>query len=70
MEFLQKSRAGSPNPFIKSTNRGYDTNHYGLGLNLCKTIIEAHNRTIWVENEAGSESTFILEFPISRHLSK
>jgi len=51
-------------------SRIHDTNHYGLGLNLCKTIIEAHNGTIRVESEAGSGSTFILEFPINRHLSK
>lgn len=36
---------------------------YGLGLSICKQIVEAHQGTIWVESE-GKGSSFFVRLPI------
>src|ERR671932_1693849 len=39
----------------------------GLGLYICKSIIEFHNGRIWAENNAdGNGATFTFSLPISR----
>jgi PAS domain S-box-containing protein len=36
----------------------------GLGLSLCKGIIEAHGGQIWVESAEGEGATFVVELPV------
>ena len=36
----------------------------GLGLSICKSIMEMHNGDLKIESELGKGSIFILEFPV------
>jgi len=38
----------------------------GLGLYICKSIINSYNGEIWVESEPGTGSTFIFTLPVWR----
>ena len=40
----------------------------GLGLYICKQIIEAHHGTIWVESTLGLGTTFFIELPIGERV--
>jgi two-component system sensor histidine kinase VicK len=37
----------------------------GLGLYICKQIIEAHRGKIWAESSPGQGTTFFIELPIN-----
>jgi signal transduction histidine kinase len=51
-------------PFYRvDKSRTKETGGYGLGLSLCKTIMEAHGGRIEVESEPGIGTTVTLFFP-------
>lgn len=37
---------------------------YGLGLNICKQIIEQHKGKLWVQSDGSSGSTFFISLPL------
>jgi signal transduction histidine kinase len=45
-------------PFLKGAG-------LGMGLNICRTIVEAHGGRIWAENNPDRGATFVFELPIS-----
>ena len=51
-EIFHRSKEGSDHPGT------------GIGLAICKRIIELHNGRIWVESELGKGSTFFFKIPI------
>lgn len=40
----------------------------GLGLPICRIIVEQHNGHIWVESSLGEGSTFYVQLPVSKGL--
>ena len=53
-------------PFYRvDKSRTKDTGGYGLGLSLCKTIMEAHGGKIEVQSTPEKETTVSLFFPLA-----
>jgi len=54
-------------PFYRvDKSRSKDTGGYGLGLSLCKTIMEAHDGKIEVQSRPGQGTTVSLYFPLTK----
>lgn len=52
-------------PFTESSRTKTRAGGKGLGLTICKKIIEAHNGHIWAENNSTKGSTFHFRIPIN-----
>jgi signal transduction histidine kinase len=51
-------------PFFRvDRSRSKSTGGYGLGLSICKRVMEAHGGSIAVERQAGRGTSFVLTFP-------
>lgn len=51
-------------PFFRiDPSRSKKTGGYGLGLSMCKRIVEAHGETIHIESNPGRGVSFIVKIP-------
>ncbi len=54
-------------PFYRAAHaRKSSQNGMGLGLAICKDIVERHSGSIWCESSPGKGSTFFVELPLGR----
>ena len=51
-------------PFKRLVDQSEHAKGLGLGLVVCKRLVEAHGGKIWAESEAGKGSTFHFTLPI------
>ena len=49
---------------FKQLEGGQKSAGYGLGLSICKKIVELHGGRIWVESDTGQGSRFIFRLPL------
>jgi signal transduction histidine kinase len=53
-------------PFFRvDRSRSRKTGGYGLGLSICKRIVEAHGGRIQARNNPGRGACFTLTFPVA-----
>jgi signal transduction histidine kinase len=54
-------------PFERLENRRLDgVKGAGLGLTVCRRLVEAHGGRIWVESQLGLGSTFFFVLPLKK----
>lgn len=53
------------NPFFTTKSSGM-----GLGLTICKQILQEHNFTMDIKSELNKGTTFVISFPISKELKE
>jgi signal transduction histidine kinase len=59
-------RASVFEPFFRiDPSRSKKTGGYGLGLSMCKRIVEAHGGTINIESNPGRGVSFVVKIPIA-----
>jgi len=46
-------------PFLTTSANGL-----GMGLSICRRIIQAHGGSIWIENNEGSGATAHIDLPV------
>ncbi len=67
----QEEQAHIFEPFYRSPNNVCTASKSGLGLGLaiCKDIVQRHGGRIWCRSRAGQGSTFIVEMPLKGYVS-
>lgn len=61
---IEASRLGDIFQAFRQVEEGDAKKGWGLGLNICKTLVEAHSGRIEVASEAGKGSTFRVILPL------
>jgi signal transduction histidine kinase len=67
----QEERAHIFEPFYRSPNVCTTSKSgLGLGLAICKDIVQRHGGRIWCRSQIGRGSTFIVEMPLKGYVSR
>lgn len=61
-----KDRVFEPLEEIYKTGHKDVPQRTGLGLAICRTVIQHHGGKIWFESELGTGSTFYITLPLAR----